>query len=124
MARNKRNTDSFSGGKGKPSSCLNELHFQPVPAQWMLFTDGKGTSTFFNGPFLLAGTNAQLPMRKPKAQPGNVVPLLDEETKISVRNLLFGPKVLKHLSILARLARDGGTKGNSVSKADDDRLAA
>ena len=122
MARNKRNTDRFGSGKGKPG--LNELHFQPVPAQWMLFTDARGSSTFLSGPLLLAGTNPQLPMKKPNPQPSNVCPLLDEETKLSVRNLLFGPKVLKRLSILARLARGAKTDDAAPSKTDDERLAA
>ena len=122
MARNKRNTDRFSSGKGKPSSLLSELQFHPLPAQWMLLTDAKGTSTFLTGPILLAGTNPQLPMKK--QTPNNVVPLLDDETKTSVRNLLFGPKVLKRLAILARLARGTKPSDDAAPKADDERLAA
>jgi hypothetical protein len=95
-----------------------------MPAQWMLLTDGKGTSTFLTGPILLAGTNPQLPMKKSNAQPGNVCPLLDEETKVTVRNLLFGPKVLKRLAILARLAHGAKSEDNAAPKADDERLAA
>ena len=122
MARNKRNTDRFSGGKAQ--SCLGELHFQPLPAQWMLLTDGRGKSSFLTSPILLAGSNPQLPMKKFKPQPSNVCPLLDEETKTSVRNLLFGPKVLKRLAILARLARGAKADGTVASSADDERLAA
>ena len=118
MAR--KNTDRFGGGKGKPSL---HLQFQPVPAQWMLFTNGKGRSTFFSGPILLAGPNPRLPMKKSK--PGNIRPLLDDQTKTSVRDLLFGPKVLAELQILARLARGTKPENTDAVKADDDeRLAA
>ena len=124
MARKNRNMDRFSGGNGKPASCLPDLHFHPVPAQWLLFTDGKGASTFFHGPLLLAGTNPQLPMKKSKPQVSNVVPLLDDETRTSVRNLLFGPKVLSELKILAQLAHGANSGGKPAAPADAERLAA
>lgn len=116
MARKNRNTDRFSGS--------NHFQLKTVPARWMLFTDGKGTSSFFSGPLLLAASEMEFTMKKPTPQPDNIRPLLDEETRVSVRNLLFGPKVLGRLKILARLA--GGNKPAAVQKSDanDDRIAA
>ena len=116
MARKSRNTDRFSGSN----------HFQPktVPARWVLFTDGRGTSSFFYGPLLLAGSEMEFTMKKTTPKPTNITPILDEETRVTVRNLLFGPKVLGRLKILARLA--GGSKPAAAQKsdADDERIAA
>jgi hypothetical protein len=116
MARKNRNMDRFSGA--------NHFQHKTIPARWMLFTDGKGTHSFFYGPLLHAGSDPELMMKKPNPQPDNIRPLLDEETRVSIRNLLFGPKVLGRLKILARLA--GQTKATTTQKkeADDERLAA
>ena len=90
----------------------------------MLFTDGKGTSSFFYGPLLLAGSEMDFAMKKPASQPTNITPILDEETRVSVRNLLFGPKVLGRLKILARLAGSGNSKSTAAQKNEIERIAA
>ena len=93
----------------------------------MLFTDGKGTHSFFYGPLLVAGSKSEVSMKKPEPQPDNIRPLLDPETKRSVRDLLFGPKVLGELRILARLARLARKAKPAQAKAsrdEDERLAA
>lgn len=109
---------------------VRPLHFKTTPANWLMLSDGKGKSFFVFEPLLHAAVQSNAGMKKPKQKNSKkICALLDEQTKATVRNLLFGPKVREELKILARLAKDKPEKPSKPATekpADtgDDRIAA
>jgi len=98
----------------------------------MLLTDARGNSCFVFEPLLHAAVQFPAKMKKAKQRKSKkICALLDEQTKASVRNLLFGPKVLEELKILARIAKAKSGASSKpraakekASESDDERLAA